>query len=85
MPEPLKHHSIKFLGGSINLIPAKSFQGKTGQVDLPDRIVLKLEGQQITLTAVSCEAIANLVGSENQGVQTFLSTLKEAELNGQEY
>jgi len=81
--EPLKAFSHKFLGGSVNLSPATTFPGKNGQlVSLPDRVVLKNEGAQITLTAAAIDALVQV--TQMARAKPFLDALREAEQNDQE-
>jgi hypothetical protein len=77
----LTSYSFKFLGGSLNCSPKVTFQGKTGPVELPDRIVLKLEGTQITLTAAAIDAINKLPALER--ARPFLDEIRKVEEDAQ--
>jgi hypothetical protein len=74
---PLQEHKFKFMGGSITLKPATTFMGKTGQVTLPDRIVMKIEGASMNLTLDAIEEMVRVY--QAPAAKPFLEALREAD------
>lgn len=51
----------RFLGGSLVASPATKFQGKDGRmVDLPDRLVLRSDGDEMPLSVQAFDAIRDV-------------------------
>jgi len=72
-PQKIIH---RFLGGSLVASPAVSFKGKTGEmVDLPDRLVLRVDGEEMPMSIQAIDAIL-VAEQECPELAAFLQKLR---------
>jgi len=75
---PSAHKIVhRFLGGSLVASPATSFQGKDGRmVDLPDRLVLRSDGDEMPLSIQAFDAIQTITQDTAPELAEFLEKMR---------
>jgi len=75
---PSAHKIVhRFLGGSLVASPATSFQGKDGRmVDLPDRLVLRSDGDEMPLSVQAFDAIQEVDHESAPELVEFLEKMR---------
>lgn len=67
----------RFLGGSLVASPAIKFQGKDGRmVDLPDRLTLRCDGDEIPLSIQAFDALQEIDSSTAPELAVFLECMR---------
>lgn len=66
----------RFLGGSLVASPAVKFNGKDGRlVDLPDRLTLRVDGEEMPLSIQAFDAL-QVAEQESPELSEFLRRLR---------
>lgn len=67
----------RFLGGSLVASPAIKFQGKDGRmVDLPDRLVLRSDGDEMLLSIQAFDALREITQETAPELVEFLEKMR---------
>lgn len=67
----------RFLGGSLVASPEVHFQGKDGRpVDLPDRLVLRVDGEEMPLSIQAFDAL-KVAEQENPDLAKFIEGFRK--------
>lgn len=67
----------RFLGGSLVASPATKFQGKDGRmVDLPDRLTLRCDGDEMPLSVQAFDALREIDNESQPELTAFLERMR---------